>query len=109
MTLDPMLLEECPAAWVPFTVDVEPRQDALILVAQGTVDGWTAGALLRTLVAVYERSFAHVYLDLRHALGADGAIDDVLERCRQFTASHQASLHLSPPPADAAPLGALTA
>lgn len=99
VTWDPMLMNEWPRSWEPFTVDVRPRGDVLVLIGRGGIDAWTAGALFRTLVAVYEPCFAYVRLDLREVQGADAAASAAIQRCREFAASHRAHLLVSSPPA----------
>jgi hypothetical protein len=104
MTWDPLLSDDWPTDWAPFTVEVQPLDDRLTLVGAGTLDGWTAGVLLRTLVAVYEPGFAEVHLDLQRAHWRDGAADEVLRRCRAFVEGRRGGFLVSEPPAPPAPL-----
>ena len=97
MSRDPLLSDDWPTAWVPFSVEVRPDGTSLELVASGHLDRWTAGALLRNLIAVCEPSFTEVHLDLRQAQGAEEA-GEVLERCRAFAEARGLRLHISTEP-----------
>jgi hypothetical protein len=94
---DPLLSEGWTGEWEPFSVDVCPDGEELVLVARGRLDPWTAGALLRTLAAVYEPTYRHVHVDLRALRGADGRADEVLARCRDFAAAHRSTFRVSSP------------
>src|SRR5688572_10127253 len=96
MTWDPLLSDDWPNDWAPFTVEVQPAGDRLTLVGAGTLDPWTAGALLRTLVAVHERSYAEVHLDLQHVTAVDGA-SEVIARCRSFVEGRHGRFTVSEP------------
>ena len=91
---DPLLSEEWPTAWVPFAVEVRPDGDCLELVASGHLDRWTAGALLRNLIAVCEPSYKEIHLDLGQVDGAEEA-DEVLARCRSFAQSRRVRFRVS--------------
>ena len=107
MTWDPLLSDDLPTVWVPFAVDVRPDGDRLELLATGHLDGWTAGALLRNLIAVCEPTYAEVHLDLRQVDGTEPATD-VLARCHAFAEGRRVRLRVSTPArwmlADAPPL-----
>ena len=97
MSWDPLLSDDWPTAWVPFSVEVRPDGTCLELLASGHLDRWTAGALLRNLIAVCEPSYTEVHLDLRQVQGADEA-DEVLERCRAYAESRGLRFHVSTEP-----------
>lgn len=97
MPWDPLLTEGWPSEWSPLTVVVRPSGDLIELVAEGHVDAWTVGALVRTLVAVYEPSFSDVHIDLRDATGCDPATEAGLARCRDFANSRGAGFRVTPP------------
>ena len=94
MSWDPLLSEDWPGAWVPFAVEVEPDGARVQLRASGHLDRWTAGALLRNLIAVCEPSCNEVHLDLRQVDGADAAVE-VLERCRAYAESRGVRFHVT--------------
>jgi hypothetical protein len=91
---DLLLSEEWPTAWEPFTVEVQPDGDCLVLVAAGHLDEWTAGALLRNLIAVCDPAYEEVHLDLRAVQGAENALA-VVDRCRAFAAERSVTLRVS--------------
>ncbi|MFL6204087.1 MAG: hypothetical protein ACJ739_01935 [Acidimicrobiales bacterium] len=93
-----MLSEDWPTAWAPFAVEVRPDGDCLELIATGHLDRWTAGALLRNLIAVCEPCYREVHLDLRQVDAAEEA-GEVLARCRTFAEGRGLRLRVSPPAA----------
>jgi hypothetical protein len=96
MTWDPLLSDDLPTVWVPFGVEVRPDGDRLELFATGHLDGWTAGALLRNLIAVCEPNHTEVHLDLEQVSGTEAA-DDVLARCRAFAESRRIRFRVTAP------------
>ena len=94
MSWDPLMSEDWPSRWVPFAVEVQPEGDRLVLHASGHLDRWTAGALLRNLIAVCEPSYREVHLDLRDVHGAEEA-DDVLAQCRAYAESQGMRFHVT--------------
>ena len=104
MTWDPLLSDDWPTDWAPFTVEVTPHRGRLTLVGAGTLDSWTAGALLRTLVAVYESSYREVHLDLHQVQARDGAAEEVIRRCRAFVEGRRGGFVVSEPHARTVPL-----
>jgi hypothetical protein len=91
---DPLMSDDLPRRWVPFAVDVQPDGDRLELHASGQLDRWTAGALLRNLIAVCEPSYREVHLDLREVDGVEHA-DEVLERCRAYAEAQGVQIYVS--------------
>lgn len=98
MTWDPLLADHWPAQWSPISIVVRPRGDTIELVADGHLDAWTVGTLVRNLAAVYEPSFTDVHLDLRRATGCGPSIEPGLTRCRNYALSHGAAFRVTPPP-----------
>jgi hypothetical protein len=96
VTWDPLLTDDWPAQWSPFNVVVRPRTDTIELIAEGRIDAWSVGALVRNLAAVYEPSFKHVHLDLRNVTGGDESIEAGLARCRDYVMDHGAALRVTP-------------
>jgi hypothetical protein len=94
---DWLLEEDWSPAWVPFTVVVRPEADCLVLEATGHLDEWTAGAILRNLVAVCEPCYAEVHLDLSRVQGAEAA-KEVIARCRTFAEGRRLRFRVSTPP-----------
>lgn len=81
---DPLLADEWPNQWAPLNVEIRPYEHQLDLVADGHLDEWTVGALVRNLTAAYEPSFAEIHLDLGRVSGREPWIELGLSRCRRF-------------------------
>jgi hypothetical protein len=99
-----LLADDWPTQWVPFTVVVQPNGDVIELVAEGHLDSWTVGALVRNLAAVYEPAYSEIHLDLRNVVVADPIADAGVARCRAFATERGAAFRVTPPvPLDTAP------
>jgi hypothetical protein len=97
VTWDPLLADDWPSQWSPFRVVVRPADDTIELVAEGHLDAWTVGALLRNLTAAYEPAFANIHIDLSNATGCDPSTDAGVARCREFAMDHRAGFRVTPP------------
>ncbi len=97
MSRDSLLSDDWPMEWLPFSVEVRPNGQVVELIADGHLDSWTVGTLLRTLAAVYEPSFHEVHLDLRRVTGLDAGTKPALTRCQEFAASQGARFRVSSP------------
>ena len=100
MSCDELLSEEWPTVWRPFAVEVRPDGRRLEVVATGRLDAWTAGALLRNLIAACEPSYREVHLDLRGVDASEDA-DPVLAHCRTFVEDRRMRYLVSGPPPSA--------
>ena len=82
MSRDSLLSDDWPMEWLPFSVEVRPNGQVVELIADGHLDSWTVGTLLRTLAAVYEPSFHEVHLDLRRVTGLDAGTNQLSHGAR---------------------------
>jgi hypothetical protein len=96
VTWDPLLVDDWPAQWSPFSVVIRARTDTIELIAEGHLDAWAVGALVRNLAAVFEPSFKYVHLNLRKVTGGAESIEAGLSRCRDYVSARGATLRVTP-------------